>query len=275
MKLVDCHSHSNNSFDADASVLEMVSEAVKKGIFAYAITDHCEVDELTDPLDLSKISKSLKEINDLKQTFEHEYFHLSAGVELGQMQHSPTKSTKVLTLPGLDFVIGSLHHANSYKDYFHVDFEKLMYGEMYAMNLRYFKELYEIALKGEYDVLGHLTYPYRYIEQAMIKNPKIEIPIKHCEEIIHQILRVVVKRGKGIEINTSTLSSFFQETMPTKELLAAYQQYGGEYLSVGSDSHNTQNVGAGIQRGHEIAAELGFKYVTYYKNRKPCMVHLD
>ena len=42
MKLCDLHTHSNNSFDAKNSVDEMCESAIKGGLYAIAITDHCE-----------------------------------------------------------------------------------------------------------------------------------------------------------------------------------------------------------------------------------------
>ncbi|MBR6695495.1 MAG: PHP domain-containing protein, partial [Oscillospiraceae bacterium] len=44
MNLIDCHSHSHNSPDADksASSLAMIERAKSLGLSAYAITDHCE-----------------------------------------------------------------------------------------------------------------------------------------------------------------------------------------------------------------------------------------
>ena len=46
MKICDIHTHSSNSFDAENTVEEMCKSAVDKGLFALAITDHCEAPEI-------------------------------------------------------------------------------------------------------------------------------------------------------------------------------------------------------------------------------------
>ena len=42
MKICDMHTHSDNSFDAKSSVDEMCLAAIERGLYALAITDHCE-----------------------------------------------------------------------------------------------------------------------------------------------------------------------------------------------------------------------------------------
>lgn len=46
MKICDIHTHSSNSFDAENTVEEMCNSACNKGLFALAITDHCEAPEI-------------------------------------------------------------------------------------------------------------------------------------------------------------------------------------------------------------------------------------
>ena len=46
MKICDIHTHSSNSFDAENTVEEMCNSACNKGLFALAITDHCESPEI-------------------------------------------------------------------------------------------------------------------------------------------------------------------------------------------------------------------------------------
>ena len=42
--IIDCHTHSRNSFDADNdTVKERCQRAIQLGLDAMAITDHCEV----------------------------------------------------------------------------------------------------------------------------------------------------------------------------------------------------------------------------------------
>jgi histidinol-phosphatase (PHP family) len=56
--------------------------------------------------------------------------------------------------------------------------------------------------------------------------------------------------------------------MPSFDLLKIYKDMGGELLTVGSDSPNIENVGAGIDYTYTKLKELGFKYISAVKNKK-------
>ena len=81
--------------------------------------------------------------------------------------------------------------------------------------------------------------------------------------------------GECLEINTSGLRQKIGLTMPTVDYVRRFRELGGEYLTLGSDAHFTEHVGAGIEQGYDIALEAGFEYVTYFKNRKPVKVKIE
>ena len=56
--------------------------------------------------------------------------------------------------------------------------------------------------------------------------------------------------------------------------LKLWRECGGEILTVGSDAHNTADLGAGIREGMELARECGFRYIAYFRERKPQFVSL-
>ncbi|MEG0894480.1 MAG: histidinol-phosphatase, partial [Oscillospiraceae bacterium] len=124
-------------------------------------------------------------------------------------------------------------------------------------------EYLQLANTSTYDVLGHLTYPYRYIRQRGESYPIID-------EALAEIMKAAIRQGKGIEINTSTP----EFTLPLKKHLQLYKDLGGEIVSVGSDSHSPQRVGTGIKLGHQILKEVGFKYATYFEKRNPVFVKI-
>ena len=52
-------------------------------------------------------------------------------------------------------------------------------------------------------------------------------------------------------------------------------ELGGEYITIGSDAHFTEHVGAGINEGFAIAEAAGFEYVTYFEKHKPTLVRIE
>jgi len=69
------------------------------------------------------------------------------------------------------------------------------------------------------------------------------------EEIIREILKVLIKNSKGIEINTSGFRRGLEETLPTREVLEWYRELGGEILTIGSDAHYVKHLGNGLDKG--------------------------
>ena len=68
---------------------------------------------------------------------------------------------------------------------------------------QYFSQLYEICRWGHFDVLGHLTYPLRYIEGEA----GIPVPLEPYAEQIRCCFRALEENGKGIELNSVLLIS--------------------------------------------------------------------
>lgn len=273
MKLVDCHNHSNYSFDADFSVEDMVKSAIAKGLYAFAITDHCEINEFSQRNHPQPIEQGIKDIIELREKYSDKNITLLAGVEIGQPLHDARLCQEVLSLKGIDIVIASLHCVKGMPDYYYIDFTKMKNDEVQRLNSRYFSELLEIAKTADFDVLAHITYPFRYICKAMQSHSWLKLSTEVYDDQIELVLKALIERGKSLEINTSTLGSI-GEAMPPERILKLYKQLGGELVSFGSDSHDIKDVARGIQNGYAIAQSIGFTTATYYVERKPITIKI-
>jgi len=86
------------------------------------------------------------------------------------------------------------------------------------------------------------------------------------------VLRQIVVRGKGIEINTSPWRRGLPDPNPPAKVIGWYRQAGGTILTVGSDAHAPADVGAGIDRALAIAREAGFTQIATFERRVPKLV---
>lgn len=57
--------------------------------------------------------------------------------------------------------------------------------------------------------------------------------------------------------------------MPSKQILQLYKELGGEIVTIGSDSHAAETVGANIADAYEMAKECGFQHLFTFDQRKP------
>lgn len=287
LKYIDCHTHTTFSPDGKSSPNEMCDRAIQLGLSAYAITDHCEcstwfeedyyadlgVPKSEDPFVVydykSRFYKALENISKLKAEYEDK-LNLICGIELGQATQGWEGAEEVASNQDLDFIIGSLHQIRNHDDFAFLKYDNYTYSEIMSLLETYYTEMLEMVKWGKFDVLGHLTYPLRYIEGKygiVIENEKFD-------DIIAEIFKNLAYNGKGIEINTSGLRQKYGKTFPDVKYVKMYHDLGGEIISIGSDSHCTKDLGYGIEKGAEIAFEAGFKYISYFKDRKANCIYI-
>ncbi len=261
--LADSHTHTSFSFDSQTPAEKMVQRAAELGIKHYTITDHLEIN-MEETHDSAQ--KGAKIFPEIKEKYKDK-INLHFGIELGQALHDKELSEKILSDYDFDFVIGSLHNLKGEEDFYFLDYTRLDCDELLR---RYFSELLELARWDGFDVLGHITYPLRYI----CGKYGIEIDMKKYSDAVDEVFKTVINNGKGIEINSSGLFTEIKKTSPDLPLVKRYRELGGKIITVGSDAHTQDRVGAGIRDAIETARAAGFNEICYYEKRKPIFINI-
>lgn len=282
--LMDCHTHTQFSVDSEADINACVERAADLGLVAYAITDHCECDAWYSEEHYSEAEKALLEATNYAADFEasvsavtalqEKYdgkLNLICGTELGQILFDKEAASIVNADKRVDFIIGSVHRIHGEKDFYFIDYTKLDMDEIYDLLNRYFKEVYELCQTDLFDVVGHITYSLRYMKQRHGICPDIS----RFDDIIAESFRTLAHSGRGIEINTSGIRQGFGASFPDLKYVKMFRELGGEIITIGSDSHTPEDIGANVADGAEIAKVAGFRYLTYFKERKPNFLRID
>lgn len=278
--LLDMHTHSSFSPDAEDSALAMCERAAELGMKAYSLTDHCDINywyptshyfgDTTDVIDAEMYGsgkyalESIAEQMLLKEKMSGRLY-FSIGVEMGQPLSNIEKAEQLASEPGLDFIIGSHHMNKGVHDFYYLKYDEMTEAEINRLLTDCFAQTLEMCKWGRFDVLGHLTYPLRYI----CGEYGIHIDISDHIEIIREIFCTLISNGKGIEINTSGLRQKYGVTFPSLDLIKLYRELGGEILTIGSDAHHVSDIGAGIREGIELAKAAGFDRAAYYIKHEP------
>lgn len=265
--LADMHTHSDNSPDGNHSVMLMVESAVQKGLQYYAITDHCEMQLFYKDNFSLAVKQSYFDIQKAANIFRGQ-IQVITGIELGQPTADIELSEKLLNDIPYDFVLGSTHYMPGMDDFCFLDYNKYNPTELFE---KYLAEELRLAKWGGFDVLAHLTYPLRYIEGEF----GYPIDIKKYEGEITQILKELIAKGKGLEINTSGLRQKLGRTMPDLWCVKLFRKLGGKIITFGSDSHFAEVIGANIEDGMKLAKEAGFNTYCIYQERKPVFLPLE
>ena len=83
----------------------------------------------------------------------------------------------------------------------------------------------------------------------------------------NEILKVLVAKGKGLEMNTSGVDRC-GGFLPTADYFRRFRELGGEIVTVGSDAHRCDRVGQYSLEACEVLKDI-FGYVCTFEDRKP------
>ena len=267
MFLADCHTHCSCSPDSSTPMAEMGRKAVEYGLTTLSLTDHCDLlsleGERTLDYDWTPVLRQREETLAAVGT----KLDLPLGIEFGMAFLFPEAADKILSQPGIDFVIGAVHNLSETaggRDFYMLDYETP--AECYEALDDYFQSMVALAAGPHYDVVAHIIYPLRYMRHRLFPLPSLT----RYRDRIHEIMRLAKDSGRGIEINTwkgQTLA----EWLP---LLKMYKEMGGEIITVGSDAHAPDPIARGVPQAYQMMKDCGFRYVAVYHERKPEFIRL-
>ncbi len=266
-RIVDCHTHSCRSFDGIPSVIWLAREAAERGLGGVAVTDHCEINvEGRQKLwSYRKMAKSARDASKAKE----KGFNMLCGVELGQPTYHPESAKRVLESADYDIVLGSIHYLRDGRDFYYLRYTdgSCDPAEIYD---NYLDEVLLMAEESDFDSLAHLTYPLRYI----YSRDHVQLDMTRYEEKYERILTVLAQRGKALEINTSGVRRENGIMLPDTRLVRKFRQLGGQYITLGSDTHKPSHFAAGLEQGARQALAAGFTEAVYFKERRPVSYRL-
>lgn len=263
MKIADYHVHSTVSPDGRGTMEEMCRAAVRAGIEEIAFTDHYEfyAGGITRKyFDREYVKRYFEELDQCRRAYDGKLL-IRSGMEFGQLHLESEKAAGIIKSWPFDYLIGSVHKIDN------VDLSQMEYREDTTEGIAnaYYRHLLALARTGDFDCLGHLDLYKRHCRKAGLPDH-----YERYEDQIIQVLEILIKRGKGIEINTSGLRQGAGETMPGLTCLKLYKKLGGEIVTIGSDAHRPEDVGSGFGEALTLMKEAGFDKIARFENRR-CM----
>lgn len=270
--LCDYHVHTAFSDDSEYPMELVVQDAIGLGLEELCFTDHVDYGVKADwdsgaeipwrdgqPLANVDYPKYLSAIRELREKYG-DRITLKTGLEFGVQVHTVPQFRALFQKYPLDFVILSVHQVED-KEFWTQEFQEGRTQQEY--NERYYQELLDLTKTyQDYSVLGHLDLIVRYDEQGVY-------PFEKVKPMVAEILRNAIQNGKGIELNTSFHRYGLSDSTPSRAILELYRDLGGEILTIGSDSHKSQHLGAYIREGQELLKGLGFKRFCTFEGMKP------
>jgi histidinol-phosphatase (PHP family) len=271
MILTDFHVHSDVSADCSATMREMVEAEARQGVGILCFTNHSDIRDWRtlgyQPRCREIVPESRQKLAALRAEGALPA-EVLLGVELAEGQFRPEVAAEIAADEALDFVLGSLHILPETGDFCWQHYTDAAQCDRYFD--RYLDELQKVAALDCFDVMAHIGYCRRYMWRAGVD---AALTLDKYGDRVRFLLRTLIDKGKGIEINCSGLRDGCGP-FPSAEILRLYRDLGGELVTVGSDAHSPKTAAACLQEGHALLRECGFDYVTVFRRRKPEFIRL-
>ena len=265
MMLVDYHVHSDVSEDSSASMREMAAAEAAAGVQLLCFTNHCDLlhwqDGRPNPRCRVITDESAEKLAALRAAGD-ESIELRLALERAEGHADPALAAALAADGRLDFVLGSLHLLPGYGDLYRQHYTT--HAQCERMFDLYLDELQRVAELDFYDVLAHLGYARRYMWRDGVD---AAMTLERFGAKIERLLRTVIDKGRGLELNCSGLRDGCGP-FPSEEILLLYRSLGGETVTLGSDAHSPGNAAKGLAQGVAVLRHCGFDRVAVFRARR-------
>lgn len=256
--MFDFHMHSTVSFDGHDSAASMLEAAADKGLKEICFTDH--IDYFAN-VEKQEWVFDTAHYNAVYDNLSHPQVKIRRGMEFGLKPYNAQALKEDLKRRYFDFVLGSVHFVEE-KDVYYAEYWDGL--TVFQAERRYLEEILAcVQVHEDFDVLGHLTY----ISKCRAHPAPRPVPIAEHREIVDEILKELVRKGKGMEMNTSGVDRC-GDFLPYDVYFRRFKELGGQIVTVGSDAHSASRVGQYTDRACEILKDI-FGYVCTFEDRKP------
>lgn len=253
--IYDQHVHTMYSVDSHEKIENYLKIVSKQEMKYFISCDHVDFNLINYQCDwLCDFEKRKEELNQLKSKYPDITF--LEGVELG-FRYDHVEDMKNILTRDFDLVQLSVHD-DGVNDYY----KDINTDEM--MRVYFETVLKAVTVWDDFNVLSHIDYGFKTYK---MHNPKADIKV--YREILAEIFKVLIKKGKALEINTK-VGKVVNDSNFThlRDVLRIYKECGGTKLTLSSDSHTTQTFMVDFDKYINVIKECGFNKLSYFIKRQ-------
>ena len=259
MRKIDYHMHTYFSADSEADPKVHIHTAIAKGLDEICFTDHRDFHYPECPFELDA-DNYFKELKQLQRQFQ-QLIKIKIGLEIGLDVEYIDEINRFVNAHDYDYVIGSIHVIHQTEFYepaaFFINKTKEEAHREFFLNTLECVQTFDC-----FNCLGHLDYICRY-------GPYVNKEVEHSlhQDIIDDIFKTLIHKGKGLEVNTSGYKTRGVCGFPNFEQIQRYYDLGGRIITIGSDSHTSDRVGEHVEDVIKEYQHIGFQDVSTIPKR--------
>ena len=257
---VDLHNHTTYCNHANGSMESYMQKASSLGIDIFGFSCHAPMrfDEkyrmsFADlPNYLAQIPKSYNSMEVL------------CALEVDYILGREDLLDKSVLDSNVDYLIGSVHFLDDWgfdNPEFIGKWQKM---GVFATWDKYLSSLQGMAKTGYFQIVGHCDLP-KLFGDVMPQNLYAKM-----EETLH----IMKDMDMVLEINAAGLRKDIKEQYPSREILKKAKEIGLD-ITMGSDAHDTCQVGFGYEECLKILKDIGFNKLAIFRKKQKFLVDLD
>lgn len=264
---VDYHTHHYRCGHAVGRMEDYVEAAIARGIGEIGLSDHSPIYHLGDepqPRPLIAMSQHelphyVAEMQQIRERYA-DRITVRLGVESDYIMGWDEHYRHLWQQYPLDYVIGSVHWLDTWSIFDVILPLGRTRTDLYE---EYLLTTQAAARSGAFDIIGHLDClkTRGHIEDLSIT------------PLLEETVRVLAASNVAIELNTSGWRKDFADCYPRAELLACCCHYGVP-VTLGSDAHRAQDVGANFEQAAAILRDVGYHEIATFVERERRMIPL-
>lgn len=268
MPLYDQHLHSRHSFDSRTEPADNVRHALTRGLAGLTFTEHFDThpdDWATCTYDDGAYSAAIAQ---LRVEFGDRIW-IGKGIEVCYQPQTMPFVLDFLKSHEFDMVMLSVHYFHGQAIHLRDGWATRTVNEVSRLYLETVLEAVRFAAsladmeKAVFHVLGHLDLVKRYSQRF-----HGVCDVSPHRNLIDEILRICLAADLTPEINTSSWRQGLQESMPGAATVRRYAELGGTAMSLGSDAHRAEDIGADFDRAVNQMTAAGIHHLAVFRNRE-------
>lgn len=264
--MYDYHVHTTQSVDCATPIMASCEAAVLGGVTEIAFTDHIDHEPADMGYGFFDYTTYMDDLHRAQDRFGDRLVILS-GAEVDFNTGIADEVEAFLASHSFDFVIGSVHYGVDGQIIFPEYFESRSFDDVM---LPYLEQVQAAVETGWFDTIGHIDLPKRYAPGAAGHYD----PDRYAASLT-SIFRVMVDTGMTFEINTSGLRQAPRTSMPGPRIVSRFVESGGTAVTVGSDSHVPDTIGAGLPETLAMLKLCGISRISTFRKRRRTNVPIE
>lgn len=256
---IDYHIHTLFS-DGKKDLHEYINEAMKRKIDEIGFSDHLHFKKADWSMNFTDLPNYVNKINNLKSASK---ISIKMGLEVDFIPSKMSKLMQMLNEFDFDYLMGSVHHIGDWcvDDGRQIhEWERRNVDQVYQ---QYFALVQEMAKSGLFDIVGHLDLVKKFNFR-----PKQDI-----SGLLRETVEILSKSKMCVEVNTGGLRKPCREVYPSEKLIKMCFD-NGLPITLGSDAHSPEEVGADFDKVFNLLRKVGYVEIVRFTRRKREFVKL-